>query len=341
MERALLLAERGLGFVAPNPLVGCVIVHNDLIIGEGWHREFGKEHAEVNAIHSVENNELLPYSTLYVTLEPCNHQGKTPPCTDLILKYKIPEVIIASSDPNPLVAGKGIEKLKTNNVKVKTGILERESRLLNRRFFTFHEKKRPYIILKWAETSDGVIDKERQRGETGSFQISSEETGSLVHRWRSEEAAILVGKTTAIIDDPFLTARKWPGKNPIRVLIDPSLKVSKDAHILDGAVKTIIFNRLETKTIFNNQFVQLDFSKNVLPDIMMFLHYEGIQSVIVEGGARTLDYFIEAGLWDEARIIRSPLMLGKGLKSPAIPEGKSRISCVGKDMLIEVIKVSE
>jgi len=336
MKRALELAERGKGYVAPNPLVGCVIVHENIIIGEGWHQEYGKEHAEVNAINSVENKAVLPYSTLYVTLEPCSHFGKTPPCSDLIIKHSIPEVVIANTDPNPKVSGKGIQKLKDNKVTVMTGILAAAGRFMNRRFFTFFEKKRPYLILKWAETADGFIDRERQNGEKGSFQISSEESSRMIHRWRTEEAGILIGKNTALTDDPFLTARKWPGKNPVRILIDPNLTVSKDAHILDGSVKIIIFNRLETRTVFNSQFVQLDFSKDILPDIMMFLHYEGIQSIMVEGGAETLNRFLANGIWDEARIIQSDIILGNGLKAPAIPVGKSFSSEIGNDRLIEV-----
>ena len=336
MKRALELAERGKGSVAPNPMVGCVIVHQNKIIGEGWHRQYGMEHAEVNAINSVENKMLLPHSSLYVTLEPCSHFGKTPPCADLIIEHKIPKVIIATNDPNPLVEGQGINKLQDNNVKVRTGILETESRFMNRRFFTFFEKKRPHIILKWAQTADGFMDRERPSGEKGSFQISSEESSRTVHRWRTEEAGILVGKNTVMTDNPLLTVRKWPGKNPVRIMIDPNLEVSKYSHILDGSARTIIFNRLETRTIFNNQFVQLDFSKDILPDILMYLHYEGIQSVMVEGGAETLKRFIENGTWDEARIIRSDMILEQGLRAPTIPAGESVLSKIGKDQLIEI-----
>ncbi len=319
MHRALELAKRGFGNVAPNPMVGCVIVHNDSIIGEGWHQQFGQAHAEVNAINSVINQELLAQSTLYVTLEPCSHFGKTPPCADLIITKNIPKVVIASIDPNPKVSGKGIEKLKTAGIEVISGILDAEAKFINRRFNTFHQKKRPYIILKWAQSADGFMDKQRSTNEAGSFAISSPEAHQLTHRWRTEEQAILIGKTTAINDQPLLTARLWPGKNPLRILIDPNLEVDLSNPIFNEDARTLVFNRLESRLIFNTERIQLDFSQNVLENILSYLHYEGIQSVLVEGGRQTLDSFIESNLFDEIRRFTSlELKLDEGLKAPQI-----------------------
>lgn len=333
MLRALELAARGLGTVAPNPLVGCVIVHNDRIIGQGWHHTYGKEHAEVHAINSVNDKHLLPSSTLYVTLEPCNHHGKTPPCSELIVQYHIPKAVIATIDPNPLVAGKGITRLREAGVEVVTGIHEREAVFQNRRFFTFQEQKRPYVILKWAETADGYMDILRKDGETGSFPLSGPEAQRLVHRWRTEEAAILVGAHTALNDNPRLTARLWPGRNPIRILIDPNLRVPAGSYLLDGSVRTLIFNRLETRAVFSTEYIQLDFSREVLPDILHYLHYEGIQSVLVEGGAYTLQRFIRSNLWDEIRIFRSGQQLHQGLKAPVVDWQAATVEQVGADRL--------
>ena len=333
MKRALELAAQGMGKVAPNPLVGCVIVCEDRIIGEGFHQRYGGAHAEVNAINSVEDKSLLEKSTLYVTLEPCNHQGLTPACTELIIENKIPKVVIATVDPNPLVSGKGIERLREAGIQVELGLMEVEARWINRRFNTFHEKQRPYIILKWAETQDGFMDILRENGETGSFAISGKEAKTLVHRWRTEEAAILVGSRTVFIDNPQLTTRHWEGKDPVRIVIDANLKVPRTHRIFEDRGRTIVFNRLETRPIFNIEYVQLNFAEEILPRIMDYLSYEKLTSVIVEGGAATLGRFLELGLWDEIRRFKAPMKLEAGLKAPIIDGIPAETLQVGDDIL--------
>ena len=232
MQRCLELAAIGSGYVAPNPMVGCVIVANDLIIGEGYHRIFGGPHAEVNAFDEVENEDLLSSATLYVSLEPCSHFGKTPPCVDLIISKKIQRVVIGCRDSNPAVSGKGIDRLKRAGIEVIEGVLENECRWLNKRFFTFHERQRPYIVLKWAQTQDGYIDRIRGEASSGINWVTSETTKSLVHKWRSEEQSILVGRNTIINDNPSLTVREYDGRNPIRIVIDSQLQISGDQNIL-------------------------------------------------------------------------------------------------------------
>jgi diaminohydroxyphosphoribosylaminopyrimidine deaminase/5-amino-6-(5-phosphoribosylamino)uracil reductase len=333
MKRALELAAQGMGNVAPNPLVGCVIVYEDQIIGEGFHQRYGGAHAEVNAINSVDDKSLLQKSTLYVTLEPCNHQGLTPACTELIITHKIPKVVIATVDPNPLVSGKGIARLREVGIQVELGLLEEEARWMNRRFNTFHEKQRPYIILKWAETQDGFMDILRENGETGSFAISGKESKVMVHRWRTEESAILVGSRTVFIDNPQLTARHWEGKDPVRIVIDANLKVPRTHRIFEDRGRTIVFNRLETRPIFNIEYVQLNFAEEILPRIMDYLRYEKLTSVIVEGGAATLGRFLELGLWDEIRRFKAPMKLEAGLKAPIIDGIPAETLQVGDDIL--------
>lgn len=333
MKRALELAAQSMGKVAPNPLVGCVIVHEDRIIGEGFHQRYGGAHAEVNAINSVEDKSLLGKSTLYATLEPCNHQGLTPACTELIISSKIPKVVVATVDPNPLVSGKGIEILREAGILVELGVLEEEARWMNRRFNTFHEKQRPYIILKWAETQDGFMDILRENGETGSFAISGKEAKTMVHRWRTEEAAILVGSRTVFIDNPQLTARHWEGKDPVRIVIDANLKVPRTHRIFEDRGRTIVFNRLETRPIFNIEYVQLNFGEEILPRIMDYLCYEKLTSVIVEGGAATLGRFLELELWDEIRRFTAPMKLEAGLKAPLIGGSPAETLQVGEDVL--------
>lgn len=333
MRRCFELAAKGLGKVAPNPMVGAVVVHENKVIGEGFHTSFGKPHAEVEAIHSVVNKELLPFSELYVSLEPCNHTGKTPPCTDLILSSGIKKVIISTTDPNPKVNGSGIEKLRNSGVEVITDVLVEEGKSLNRRFFTFHTQKRPYIILKWAQTGDGFIDKLRTESETGSFAISGQAAQLLNHRWRSEEQAILIGATTAQNDQPQLTTRKVSGKNPLRVLIDPNLRVSKTQKLFTDDEPLLIFNRMETRTMFQKNWIQLDFSVPVLPQILEYLHYLSVQSLIVEGGANTLQRFIDSDLWDEARVITSSQWLGAGLKAPVFTKKPIYTEACGNDAI--------
>lgn len=334
MQRALELAAKGLGNVAPNPMVGCVIVHNDKIIAEGWHRKFGEAHAEVNAINAVQNKALLRESTLFVTLEPCSHFGKTPPCANRIIEEGIPKVVIASVDPNPLVSGKGILSLKEAGIEVISGLLDDEARFLNRRFFTAQTQKRPYVICKWAESADGFIDPERTEGQKGSIAISGHESQQLSHMWRTQEQAILVGKKTALIDNPSLTARLWPGQNPVRVVIDPSLEISRQAALYDNSVRTIIFNRLETRSIFSTQLVQLDFSVDIIPAILQYLHYEGIHSIIIEGGCDTIQRFIRAGMVDEIRrIVAETVRLNAGVKAPEFEGAVNETSYAGKDRI--------
>lgn len=335
MKRALEIAERGLGHTAPNPMVGCIIVHNNEIIGEGWHRKFGGSHAEVNAINSVIDKSKLPDSTLFVTLEPCSHQGKTPPCADLIINHKIGKVVIATKDPNPIVSGNGIEKLKQAGIEVILDVCKKESDDLNKRFNSHFIRKRPYIILKWAQSADGYMDKLRQVEEKGSFPISSEESHLLSHKWRTEEQAILIGSQTALNDLPRLTSRLWPGKNALRVLIDPNLDVKPDNPVLNADSRTLVFNRFETRQIFNVERIQLDFNRPLVPKILEYLHYENVQSLLVEGGKYTLESFINSNWVDEIRRFTSKnLILKDGLKAPVISYHPSQIDDIcGKDTL--------
>jgi len=268
MRRCLELAQNGAGFVAPNPMVGCVIVHERKIIGEGFHKKFGESHAEVNAISSVKDSSLLPYSTLFVNLEPCSHYGKTPPCSDLIIEKKIPEVVIGCLDSNPLVSGNGVMKLQKAGVTVQTGMLEKESRDLNKRFFTFHEKKRPYVILKWAQSSDAFIAP--QNGERAN--ISNEYSRTLVHRWRSEEAAIMIGTDTAMKDNPKLNARLWNNNNPLRIVIDRDLKLPPNLHLFDHSIPTLVITEKSKPHEDNLNFFQTDFSKDLLKNLLHHLY---------------------------------------------------------------------
>jgi len=319
MQRCLHLALAGEGNVAPNPMVGCVIVHENKIIGEGFHREFGGPHAEVFAVNAVRNKELLTASTLYVSLEPCSPYGKTPPCTEMIIRNGIPRVVIGMQDPFPLVAGKGIERLKDAGIMTTTGILEKECRELNRRFLTFHQQKRPYIILKWAQTMDGFIDEVRRNtGIRYSNRISGTLAHRLVHRQRTSEDAVLVGTQTALNDNPELTAREWRGKSPLRIVIDRSLKLPSSLKLMDQKHETIVFNEVKSQQSENISLIRIDFSGDVLTQIFDVLYNLNIQSLIVEGGAFTLQKFIERNFWDEAYIYTGDKWFFKGLKAPAI-----------------------
>jgi len=313
MRRALELARYGSGLVSPNPLVGCVIVHEGLIIGEGWHQKYGESHAEVNAVNSVADKSLLRESTVYVNLEPCSHVGKTPPCADMLISHGVKCVVISNIDTNPLVAGKGIQKLERAGISVTTGILEEAGRILNKRFFTAMEKKRPFIILKWAETSDGFM----ARMNHDSRWISNEYSRQLTHKWRTEEDAILVGTTTAARDNPQLTVRSWTGRNPIRIVIDRKMNLDNSLHLFDHQTKTIRFNTIHNTQEENLSSVKVDdrdFLKNMLND----LYERKIHSVFVEGGPYTLNQFIQHNLWDEARIFGSPQRFGNGILAPII-----------------------
>ena len=328
MRRCLELAECGLGNVAPNPMVGAAVVYNGRIIGEGYHRKCGEAHAEVNAINAVEDKALLRESTLYVSLEPCSHTGKTPPCTDLIIEHQIPRVVIAMVDPFEKVAGSGIQKLRDNGVDVTVGVLEDEARWLNRRFITFHTKKRPYIILKWAQTLDGFIDIERTADSPIEPNwITNNACRTLVHRWRSEENGILVGNKTVINDNPKLNIRFWQGTNPTRILIDRTLSTPSDRAIFDGSQPTIVFTGKNSgssnrKDLFDNidnlKVVAIDFAKDTELQMFEYLYGQNIQSIIVEGGANTLQRFIDINRWDEARIFYGPKLFFKGVKAPSI-----------------------
>lgn len=328
MQRAIDLALYGKGHVSPNPLVGCVIVLDGKIIGEGYHRKYGEAHAEVNAVSSVGDKSLLSKSTVYVNLEPCSHFGKTPPCADLLIEHRVKKVVIANIDSNPLVGGKGIQKLKKAGVEIQTGILEKEGRELNKRFFTFIEKKRPYIILKWAQTADGFI----ARKNFDSKWISGELSRQLVHRWRSEESAILVGKNTALHDDPQLNVRNWTGPDPVRVVIDRNLDLSNNLKIFDGRQRTIIYNTKKSQTQANLEHVKLDDAR-FLVNLLSDLYQKGLQSLIVEGGAATLRQFIEQDLWDEARVFTSNIKFEEGISAPKLSGQLFSETVVENDLL--------
>jgi diaminohydroxyphosphoribosylaminopyrimidine deaminase/5-amino-6-(5-phosphoribosylamino)uracil reductase len=335
MQRCIELARLGAGNVSPNPMVGAVIVHEDNIIGEGYHQKYGQAHAEVNAINQALANfddaeELLKNSIIYVSLEPCAHYGKTPPCADLIIKYKIPKVVIGCRDPFDQVDGKGIEKLKDAGIEVISGVLEAECQWLNRRFFTRVQKQRPYVILKWAQTNDGFF----APLDNSQLWITGEESRRLVHKWRSEEDAVLVGKNTVAIDNPQLNTRHWPGKSPKRIVIDRKLELSNQLNVYDQSVETLIFNEVKTDIDKKVKYIALeDFDRFVPQYILYQLYLQDIQSVIIEGGAHTLTSFINEGLWDEARIFTGEAILGQGIKSPYINGVSSRELLLGTDRL--------
>ena len=326
MQRCIALAKNGLGTTYPNPLVGCVIVHNHQIIGEGWHYKSGEPHAEIMAINAVKDKDLLRESTLYVNLEPCSHHGKTPPCSQKIVEQKIPNVVIGCRDLAAHVNGKGIEHLQKNGITVLEGILEEECNWLNRRFFTFHSKKRPFIILKYAQTHNHFF------APTDGSQkwITQNLSKQLVHKWRTEEAAILIGKNTALSDKPQLTARLWKGNQPIRVLIAKNLNFDYLSFV-DGK-NSIIFNGEKSEHHENFELIQIDFEQNVLNQILFQLHQLDICSIIIEGGKITLDKFIEQNLWDEARVITGKTEWQNGIESPQFSNAKSiSQTMVGED----------
>lgn len=312
MQRCFDLAERGLGGVAPNPMVGCVIVYEGKIIGEGFHEKYGSAHAEVNAIRSVADEKLLPQSTLYVNLEPCSHFGKTPPCANLIMEKKIPRVVVGSYDPNPLVFRKGIELLRKNNVEVITEVLKPKADFLNRRFFTFHTRQRPYIILKWAQSADGFIAPAKEK----SYWLTNDTSKKLVHKWRSEEQAIMIGTNTARCDNPQLTTRLWQGNNPLRVVVDRTLSLPASLNIFNTEAATLVFNEIENSVSGNIEKVKIDFSENIEQQLLRELFNRNILSVVIEGGAQLLNSFMAMELWDEARIFTVKQKLNEGVKAP-------------------------
>ncbi len=317
ITRCIQLAKNACCNAAPNPMVGAVIVHNDIIIGEGYHIRCGEPHAEVNAIRSVKNKSLLKEATIYVSLEPCSHYGKTPPCADLIIETGIPRVIIGCMDPFSEVSGRGIAKLRQAGIGVTVGVLEEECKDLIRRFVTFNTQKRPYITLKWAESADRFIDLVRTEG--NPVILSTPLTSMIVHKRRAEHAAILVGRKTALLDNPSLTTRNWYGKNPVRLVIDKDLTLPKSLRLFDGEVKTIVFTQKETSDkIPQTEYIRLDFTIDILPQIMEVLYQRKLQSLLVEGGSTLLQSFIKNGLWDEAYIETSPIRLNEGVKAPDI-----------------------
>ncbi|EJF10918.1 bifunctional diaminohydroxyphosphoribosylaminopyrimidine deaminase/5-amino-6-(5-phosphoribosylamino)uracil reductase RibD [Pontibacter sp. BAB1700] len=316
MRRALELARLGSGYIYPNPMVGCVVVHEGRIIGEGWHRKFGGPHAEVNAIASVQDKSLLPKSRVYVTLEPCSHFGKTPPCVDLLISSGIRDVVICNTDPNPKVAGRGIKKLFDVGARVKVGLLENEGLELNKRFFTFHTQKRPYILLKWSESADGFISGPNNQ----QVQISGPLSRRLVHKWRSEEQAIMVGSHTAAGDNPRLDTRFWPGHSPLRVVIDRKLQLPGHLHLFDKSLPTIVYTYQQREQQHENlAYVQLRENEPLLPQLMQDLHQRQVLSLLVEGGTYLLKSLLKENLWDEAICFKSQTcVLREGTPAPGM-----------------------
>jgi diaminohydroxyphosphoribosylaminopyrimidine deaminase / 5-amino-6-(5-phosphoribosylamino)uracil reductase len=306
MMQCLLLASQGQGYVSPNPLVGAMLVHNGEMIGAGYHQQYGTAHAEVNCINSVQPNHkhLIPDSVLYVNLEPCNHHGQTPPCTDLIIASGIKKVIIGCTDTHALVNGAGIQKLKEAGITVVENILHQQSLAINRRFFTYQNQNRPYIILKWAETADGFV----ANADKTSVQISEQQAITMNHTWRSQEDAILVGFNTVLIDNPQLNVRHVDARNPVRIIWDAKNQLPMDKHVMDGKQPTIIINDAITKTENNIAWVQLQ----TIPEILAYLYKHKTLSIIIEGGPKTIQQFFDANLWDEARVIKSKTVLGNG-----------------------------
>lgn len=312
MQRAIELSLRGLGSVSPNPLVGCVIVHDGKIIGEGWHRQFGEAHAEVNALNSVSDKALLNASTAYVTLEPCAHHGKTPPCSLALIQSGIRRVVVAVRDPFPAVSGKGIQQLRDAGIEVVEGMEAEEARFVNRRFLVNQEQNRPYVMLKWAQSADGFMDAERAQNQRGSIRISGDDARRLTHRWRSEEDAILVGVNTVLVDNPQLTCRYWPGRNPIRVVLDPNNTLRGNEAVFNSEAETIHC----THTWLGVTADEINQSGYFLNQVLKKLCQQGIGSILVEGGKRTLELFIKMNLWDEMRVFTSDNLLDAGLKAP-------------------------
>lgn len=334
IKRCITLAKNGLGNTYPNPLVGCVIVYNDRIIGEGWHQKAGEPHAEVNAINSVKNKELLSKSTIYVSLEPCSHFGKTPPCADLIIENNIPNVVIGSLDSNEKVSGRGVKKLIEAGRNVTIGVLEDECKELNKRFFTFHEKKRPYIILKWAESSDGFISPIHKLTKAPVW-ISNEFSRQITHKWRSEEQAILVGTQTVLDDNPKLDTRDWYGKNPIRIILNRSGKIDTPYNVFDKTTPSIIVTEQKNiQSTKNLTFKNCIFDSELAQTICKIVFELNIQSIIIEGGTQTIQTFLDAKLWDEARIFKGKSKLNDGIKAPKIDLSFSTQKSIINDELV-------
>jgi diaminohydroxyphosphoribosylaminopyrimidine deaminase/5-amino-6-(5-phosphoribosylamino)uracil reductase len=328
MQRALELAQLGAGKVSPNPMVGCVIVHKDKIVGEGFHKQYGGPHAEVNAVKSVADSSILSDSTAYVTLEPCSHFGKTPPCADLLIHHKLKRVVIASGDPNPKVNGRGVKKMREAGIEVDTGLLADQADWLNRRFMTFHTQKRPYVILKWAQTSDGFVAREN----FDSKWISNRLARQLVHKLRAEEDAIMVGYNTALHDNPRLNVREWSGQSPVRVLLDLKLQLPERHNLFDNSVETIIFNSEKEEQKDLTHRLRID-PMHPYESILQKLFERDIQSVIVEGGSKTLQQLIGKGYWDEAHVYISKANFGSGLLAPTIDGELKSVENVSDNIL--------
>lgn len=337
INRCIQLAKNGLGNTYPNPLVGSVIVVDDKIIGEGWHQKAGEAHAEVNAINSVREKSLLKKATLYVSLEPCSHFGKTPPCSDLIIAMGIKKVVIGMVDPFSEVSGRGIKKLMDAGCEVVVGILEKECAELNRRFLTFHLKKRPFIILKWAQTQDNFIAPSSERQERAPVWISNSYSKQMVHKWRAEEQAILAGTNTIIADNPNLTTRLWKGNHPARIILDQRLRIPKDSNIYNGSTETLVLTGKSAPEVSSEKkevsFEKIDFSGDLASEISSVLWKNGFQSVIIEGGKKTVETFIAKDLWDEARIFTGNSSFKKGIRSPEISGRLISERKIGSDTL--------
>lgn len=331
MQRALQLARCGEGNVSPNPMVGAVIVCDGKIIGEGYHRKCGEAHAEVNAVASVKDKTLLKSSTMYVTLEPCSHYGKTPPCCNLIKECGIPRVVIGIKDPFPEVAGRGIRILQEAGVEVTVGVLEEDCRFINRKFITAHTQKRPYVLLKWCESSDGYIAAIKN-GKPTPVQLSSQVSSIYMHRERSLCDAIMVGTTTVLTDNPTLTVRGWKGKNPLRVVIDRDAKLPHDRKIFNNESQTLIFTNL-SQTTTDQRYIKIDFSENIIPQILKELYSRGVTSLMVEGGTKTLQSFIDCGVWDEIRREVSPIVIEEGITAPKISFDEAQTSECGSSRI--------
>ncbi len=334
MHMCLELARKAFGNTYPNPMVGCVIVCNDTIIGEGYHRKAGEAHAEIIALNSVTRTDLLSESTLYVNLEPCSHYGKTPPCSDAIIRHKIKRVVIACADSNPEVSGKGIAKMRQAGIDVEVGVLEKEARKLNCRFFTFMEQKRPYIILKWAQTQDKFIDQAPHlKSQKKGVWITDEIGKKLVHTWRIQEQAILVGTNTADIDNPQLTARLVSGNNPLRVTIDLHNRLPENLYVKDHSVPTIIFSLNPPESSHNLEYVPVSHKDNLWKELFADLYMRNIQSIIIEGGYIILQDLINKKLWDEARIFTGPGYFHAGIPAPSISGVFSHEEKIGNSQL--------
>ncbi|MGB6092531.1 MAG: bifunctional diaminohydroxyphosphoribosylaminopyrimidine deaminase/5-amino-6-(5-phosphoribosylamino)uracil reductase RibD [Moheibacter sp.] len=327
MKRCIELASNGLGMTYPNPVVGCVIVRNGQIISDGWHQKAGEAHAEVNAVNKIRDKEILKDCEIYVSLEPCSHFGKTPPCSDIIVRYGFKKVIVGISDPNSKVNGQGIKRIRDAGIEVKVGVLENECAELNKRFFCYHQNKRPYIVLKWAQTADGFMAAENpiQKWITNPY------SKQLVHLWRSQEQSVLVGYKTAKVDNPQLNLRLWSGNQPVRVVIDRDLSLDQKLHLFDGSQKTIIFSEKENSS--RPDVVQLKFDENLEESILNELYKSGLQSVIIEGGRKTLEGFINNDLWDEARVFSTAESWASGIKAPWVDGKLIGQKLIGSDRL--------